>query len=225
MKNLLQHTDSFDKLEDLPSRYNIPLGGGHWGRRKGHAYPYHRVQRFFESKVGKNWDTVFSEFVHLDWLHDEEKTRENAARVVELTTFMKDGKVWFVDSGYRGGEKPIEEYPSFRSECLYVHPVSRKLCLQQKREEPKQKKEEIVRILGDYHQLVKISGIWHEIKGKSVRDKIITIDGLHYTEVNKIPEKTFHPFTSKDLMEGKVEYYIPPYKIINGKRYKLVVSY
>jgi len=180
MKNLLNHTDSFEKLEDLPNREGNHLGGDKWGRRKGHAYPYHRVQRFFESQVGQNWDVVFSKFVHLDWIPDEEKTREHASQMIELTTFMKDGKVWFVDKGCRGGEKPIEECSSFHTECLYVHPITKKLCLQKKRKQPDRKKERTFLILGNYHQLVKINGVWKEIKGKPVKSEVIEVDGLHY---------------------------------------------
>ena len=183
MKNLLNHIDKFEKLEDLPSRSNIPLGDGKWGRRKGHAYPYQKVYRFFEGSVGKNWDDVFSEFVHLDWLHDEEKTRENATRVVELKTFMKDGKVWFVDSN---GEKPIIESSHYLS-SLYVHPITKKLCINKKVKKPEKKKEEFFRVIGNYHQLVKVDGVWHEIKGEPAKSDIVVVDGLHYKKVKTLP--------------------------------------
>ncbi len=219
MKNLLQHIDSFDKLEDLPSRSNIPLGGGHWGRRKGRHYPWKKVWRFLESRVGYNWDDVFSEFVHLEWIKDEDKTKENIGRVVELNTFLKDGKVWYMDDGYQAGEKPIENCGGYGGGgVFYIHPTTKVLCFYKKTNKEnykiRQKREEAkyFRVLGNYHQLVKIDGIWFEVKGEPVESDIVVVDGLHYKKLSKIPQPIKHY-----MFNGSIIYSPPPkYKIING---------
>lgn len=229
MKNLLYETP--DRVDELPSRANIPLGGSKWGRRKGYRYPYQKVHRFLTSRVGHNWDKVFSEYVHLKWIHDEEKTREKIGQAVEVNTFMKDGKVWyyFHNSWFRCGfvqpqdtnSIPIEKYTG---EMFYVHPKTKVLSYKKstRNEERKQERSEQDKklvILGDYHQLIKVKGFWYEVKGKPVVPTfdIVVIDGLHYKKVKTLPETnqtatSVHPPFPQTFFGRKVVMAAPKYK-------------
>lgn len=197
MKNLLYENP--DKVDELPSRANIPLGGSKWGRYKGYRYPYQKVHRFLLSRVGQNWDKVFSEYVHLKWIHDEEKTREKIGHAVESKTFMKNNEIWYYtnNSWFTCGmvysnEHRITDYPN---EMFYVHPTTKILCYKKSTRNESKKKELEERdsklvILGDYHQLIKVKGFWYEVKGKPVTptSDIVVIDGLHYKKVKTLPE-------------------------------------
>ncbi len=201
MKNLLQHTDSFEKLEDLPSRERVALGGGHWGRYKGRDYPHNKVHRFLESRVGVKWDDVFSEFVHLTWIKDEDKTREKIGWDVVFDTMLIDGKVHYLDESW-GCPRPIGEH-RWKSGTFYVHPVTKCLGYAKPQKKEPEKKPETLRILGDYHQLIKVNGIWHEVKGIPVESDIVIVDGLHYRKVKTLPESkqmtpaAYPPFPQK----------------------------
>ena len=54
---------------------------------------------------------------------------------------------------------------------LYVDPDTRLVCVSKPHKRPnyakeqQEKRNQMVRILGDYHQLLKINGIWYEVKG------------------------------------------------------------
>lgn len=194
MKNLLQHTDSFEKLEELPNREKVKLADG-WGRYKGRDYPHNKVHRFLESRVGVKWDSVFSEFVKLTWIKDEDKTREKLSWDVVFDTMMIDGKVHYLDVGF-GHPRLIGEH-RWKQGTFYVHPITKCLAYVKPAKKEPEKKPETFRILGNYHQLIKIKGFWHEVKGKPVKveSDIVVIDGLHYKKVKKLPE-------SKEMSPG-----------------------
>jgi len=208
MKNLLNHTDSFEKLEDMTSRSRIPLVGG-WGRRKGRSYPSNKVHRFLESRVGVKWDDVFSEFVRLTWIKDEDKTREKIGWDVVFDTMMVNGKVHYLDES-RGCPWPISEY-RWKTGTFYVHPVTK--CLGRATPEKKEPetRPETYRILGNYHQLIKAEGVWHEIKGIPVESDVVIINGLHYRKVKTLPESNqtvpavYPPFPQKFFGHKVVE--------------------
>jgi len=187
MKNLLQHTDSFEKLEELPNRERVALPGGAWGRYKGRDYPYNKVRRLLESRIGVKWDDVFSEYVHLSWIKDEDKTREKIGWEVVFDTVMKDGKVCYLDEGW-GCLRPVSEH-RWKQGTFYVHPVTKCLGYAKPEKKDREKKPETYRILGNYHQLIKINGFWHEVKGKAVESEsdLVVVDGLHYRKVKTLP--------------------------------------
>jgi hypothetical protein len=191
MKNLAKLLDdSIDYVDNLASRDKIRPPKDGRDHYKGRDYPYNKVRRFLESRIGKKWDSVFSEFVHLSWIKDEEKTREKIGWDVVFDTLMKDGKVWFVEEG-SGDVKPIADY-RWGGGTFYVHPITKCLSYQPKKKTDfvkKHREEEAktLRILGDYHQLVKVNGIWHEVKGEPVKSEIIEIDGLHYRPLIGLP--------------------------------------
>lgn len=211
MKNLLQHTDSFEKLEELPSRSKIRLGNDGWGRYKGRNYPHKKVHRFLECRIGVKWDDVFSEFVHLTWIKDEDKTRENLSRTVVFNTLMKDGKVHYLEEG-SGDVIPITDY-RWRTEWFYIHPITKRLDVIKCQKEKKEKKPEVFRVIGAYHQLIKLRGIWHEVKGVPVKPEsdIVVIDNLHYRKVKILPvEDNVQPRQPHDKFFGRKVVFIPP---------------
>ncbi len=213
MKNLLQRNKDIDQLDELPNRSKMvlpPDGRDFYYRSK---FPYRKVQRFLESRVGENWDNIFSEYVHLEWVPKEFKTFQSLCRWnVETNTFLKDGNVWCIREG-SGKEEPIDKQTLFKH-SFYIHPTTKKLCRQEYKKQTEPKKEETFRILGNYHQFVKVDGMWYEIKGEPVKSKIIEIDGLHYKPTDKIPEYNEEVPTVKRIV----------YKILDGKIYVPTIS-
>ena len=214
MKNLFHNEEDIEKLENLPIRSRIPLGNDGWGRYKGRDYPYNKVHRFLESMVGVDWNQVFSKFCHLTWIKDEDKTREKIGWDVVFDTLMVNDSVHYLEEG-SGIPKPIANYRYGRG-TFYVHPITQKLCYQPKKKDKKEKNNETFRVLGNYHQLVKVKGIWHEVKGVPVESDIVTVDGLHYRKVKTLPEekqeaRTIYPplpqkFFGRKVIDDKLPY-------------------
>jgi len=193
MSNL--STKDIDLLDELPMRDAVrpPDGRRHY---RGSDYPYSKVHRFLTSRVGKYWNDVFSEFCHLDWVPRQYKTKEQISHTVELNTFIKDGKVWYYDGGFMGvNERPVDDMGSngyyYRHELFYVHPKTGVLCHKQRKghlsykQQEEERKAKYMKVLGDYHQLLKLDGVWYEVKGKPLNTDIVEVDGLHYRYVKE----------------------------------------
>ena len=184
MKNLANIDDEI--VETLPSRDKVRTPDG-W-RRYGEDFPRRKVQRFLLSRVGKFWNDVFSEYVHLEWVPKQYKTEDEISSFVYLHTFMKDGKVWFYDR-YMNDDRAVDDL-KYGGEVFYVHPETRKLCHVQKHkvdyaQRHKEEEAKYMRVLGDYHQLLKVHGIWFEVKGEVVKSNIVEVGGLHYRYVKE----------------------------------------
>lgn len=214
-------TLDIDVLDNLPSAEKMSHRDV-W-RHKGNNYPFRKIYRFFLSNVGNLWDDVYSKYHKLEWLPVQYKTMEYASREVILNTYMKNGKVYYVDKYciYGYSDRCIDEYRWGHGEVLYVHPETKILCYKKHTPRKKEKKEITIKILGDYHQLLKLNGIWYEIKAKPVISDIIEINGLYYRKVKYNPadevDNNIH-------FGGKI---IPNkyYKKINGEYYIPAVSY
>ena len=231
MKNLAIR--DVEKLEDLPSVDRARVPRGEW-RQWGSDYPHNKVRRFLQSRVGCHWNDVFSEFCHLEWLPQQYKTKEQVSRAVMLNTFMKDGKVWCYD-GFTYGGRAIDDtnqhFYYFGREEFYVHPET---CILYSRKEVthnanyyKKKKEKEQRkymiILGDYHQLLKINGVWFEVKGEPKKNNVVIYGGLHY-RVSEI--KLWYEIRDGRLFYKHTEYgewveydSKENYRIVDGKLY------
>ena len=208
MKNLTNIDD--EVVETLPIRDRVRPPDG-W-RRHGRDFPRSKVNRFLLSRQGKLWDNVFSEYVHLDWVPKQYRTEDEISSFVLLHTFMKDGKVWFFDK-YSTTEKAVEDY-RYGGDNFYRHPETKKLCYLQKHKvdySQRQKEEEAkyMMILGDYHQLLKVAGIWFEVKGEPTKSETIKIDGLHYRPagVRLATDITPRHTTDYRVVDGKL--YVP----------------
>lgn len=230
MKNLLTN---FESSEELPSHARMreldnPTKGFYPCRNR-HDYPWKRVWRFLMSNVGEHWDNVYSKYCKLEWIPNRHKNLKQISYNVILNTFLKEGKVYYyencrysrVDSDFTN-ERSIEDH--YR-ECFYIHPKTKLLCFKQakKQSDNESNKNETIHILGPYHQLLKMSGVWHEIKGEpKSNENIIEINGLHYELLNNVkPVKKFyvHGGIFVDEFNIPVPYQYKNHKIINGKVY------
>lgn len=176
---------NIDKAEELPKRDKIFLRGwDYWDRHSEKDYPWKKVRRFLISREGVFWDSVASEFLKLDWVPVKYRIYSRLLKHVEIHTFLKNKEIYCYDtSPFLGkSEFKISEHP-FR-EVFFVHPVDRTLCYYQAhkynwKEIVKEKQLKYCRVLGDFHQLVKINNIWYEVKGDVlVWDKIRGINVL-----------------------------------------------
>ncbi len=175
-----------EQAEALPSHDKVRPPDG-W-RRYGKDFPRRKVQRFLLSRIGRLWDDVFSEYVHLKWVPEQYKTEAEIASFVYLHTFMNDGRVWFYDR-YMDGARAVDDF-KYGGDIFYRDPETKKLChLHKKRVDYAQRRKEdeakYMRVLGDYHQLLKVHGIWYEVKGEPVKSNIVEVDGLHYRYVKE----------------------------------------
>ena len=75
----------------------------------------------------------------------------------------------------------------------------------------------VLRVLGDYHQLIKIDGIWYEVKAKPVEDDVIEYKGLHYRKL-KNPINFSKEVNDGVVMVG-VGHRIPCIPVINPNRF------
>jgi len=175
-----------EKLEQLPLRernhdYSWE-NDDYWGK----DFPYRRMQRWIKSCKGRNIDEVISEYMHAKWVPIHHRFINQLRRHIELDTFMKDGVVHYYDkymSIFRD-RAPYTLAENGVNDCVYVHPTTRLVCVYkaptrkswQKEEQGKLAKR--VRILGDYHQLYKIEGIWYEVKAKPLPPMPVASIGL-----------------------------------------------
>ena len=221
MKNLLKLGE--EKLEVLPSRDKIRLPKNVWGRYQ-EDYDNGRVERFFTTNIGHNWDEVYSKYCKLEWLPKQYKNMETVRQHITVDTFIKDEKVHFIEK-YGSGEKTIES-AFYKRDILYIHPTTKILCSYRGKHINYKKKHaeqdaKTMRILGDYHQLLKFDGIWHEVKGKVVPSDIVVIDGLHWRKSNFEP--VYRERRNEHVIGVERELLLPggiktkTYKIIDGK--------
>ena len=171
MKNLT-HIDE-DKLETLPSRerckpYDV------WFDYQTN-YPWKKIHRFLISNVGQPWAEVCSKFIHLSWVPTEYRTYHHLTRHVEVNTFLRGNDVIYFTNYCTIDQKVEDSW----GELLYVHPETKLLCHKQKKRidyiKRRQEKElKTMRVLGDYHQLLKLNGIWYEVKGTPYDPVLLT---------------------------------------------------
>jgi len=190
MKNLA--VIDTEKLDQLPKKeLKNPKWRHQWYGRKGkwkNSFPWGKVDNFLKANRGKPIDEVFSKYCHLEWLPKEFKVREWFSKTLCLNTEMRDGVVW-VQGEYGGIFHPLD-HSVYRTELYYVHPESRTVEYWHQNHinwKKKQAEEQLkyCRILGDYHQLLKLNGIWHEVKAEKIKDSVVTINGLHWRITDK----------------------------------------
>lgn len=163
-----------EKLENLPNKEKIRKSDWNWDRDYYYRsdYPYKRVDRFLLSRVGLSWDDVVSEYVKLDWIPPQYRNSHFLAmHELEVNTFTHNENIFFYDRCSFNGKSQIN-IKEYHSDLFYVHPETKLLCFQAKskninwkaRHEAEEAKT--MRVLGDYWQLLKLGGIWYEIKAQ-----------------------------------------------------------
>lgn len=169
--NLIVEKD--EKLESLPKRTNHhedPDGCEYDTRYyQNDGYPYKRVNRWVVAQVGRHIDAITHDFVGLAWIPARKRTYSQLAEHLEVHTFWKKGKM-FYNSRYSHEPTPID-YGNFytRYDLLYLHPDTRILCRFQKKKgyfRRKAKEEATIKIIGAYHQFLKLEGNWYEVKAR-----------------------------------------------------------
>jgi hypothetical protein len=138
----------------------------------GKNFPFRRLRRWVEASKNKHIDDVIHDFVNLDWIPKTHKFAHTLKDYIEFDTFMDGKRVAYHCKYQWRNQYYIEDSSNL---MVYVHPVTRLVCvfypptqkswhtLEQERLDKK------VRILGDYHQLYKLNGIWYELKATKVR--------------------------------------------------------
>lgn len=165
-----------DKLENLPhfEKFHDYAwdNDDYWGKKM----PYARLKRWILGQEGKHIDSVIHKFVKLNWLLREYRTLENLRRHIEFDTFMEDGRVCYYPKymGYWHKKAPYCFVEDGASDTTYIHPITRLVTIYHAPTRESWKKrhqaemDAKVRILGDYHQLYKLDGIWYEVKAEKI---------------------------------------------------------
>lgn len=182
--------NDIDKLEDAPKSQKMREGMER--RYKGiySNYPWSKVERFLTSRLGKSQAEVTSEFLKLNWLPKEHRTIKQFNYHVETNTFIHNGQIYVNDNKYWA----INEH---YLDIFYIHPETELLCFQKKKKTNwakiyREEKAQTMRILGDYWQLLKLDGIWYEVKGKPL-DKDFKPDQRMIGENNLVNKSSYWP--------------------------------
>ena len=174
-----------EDLDNEPSKASIheglQYGDRYYERHWYQDFPWKRFRRFCESGIGRSIDDIISDITHASWLLPKHRNMDSVNREIELNTF-KDGGVIFYYCKYSLEPKPVE---GNHRPILYVDPDTRQLRQSKpvnKISYTKKLKKELadkVKILGDYHQLVKIKGIWYEVKAAPVSVNSLVAIWMH----------------------------------------------
>lgn len=161
-----------DDLETMPKKERFRKNPDKW--YSGWNFPYRRVHRWIESKVGNHIDDVISEYVNAEWIPLEFRQRHNLYRYLQCHTFLVNGKVCYHDGSpyYLRKEIPYNIVENQGTKTFYVDPTTRKVCVfypkSRKWDTTLWKQQQMMKlvILGDYHQYNFHDGIWYEIKAE-----------------------------------------------------------
>ena len=166
-----------EKLEELPLRDKLPNkhDSRRWSKYR-YNLPWKRLVNYFNSCIGTHIDKVISEFVKVDWILPMYRTIGTVTNHIELNTYMEGGEVYYFPcSGYCISQaKNVNDQ---MRPILYVHPTTKLVCKSKYNKVVSwyvQKQSELkkyLKVLGNYHQLLKIRGIWYEVK--AVVDKSV----------------------------------------------------
>ena len=145
-------------LDDLPSYEGKKLVRERYKRNDD--FPYRHAKRWTKSKVGEDFDKVFSEWTKLLWLPSRFRNLDSLKRYIETEiVFGENDEVFRFNYGYL-----------FRVQNqIYLDPKTNKILFAKPLKKRSWKKEQAEKLakrcifLSDYHQLCKINGIWYEI--------------------------------------------------------------
>ena len=174
-------------MQDIEALENLPKRGKHlktWDEQDRHRTNRDRVfygivSRWLDSQVGKNVDTVYSDWHRADWVPVKFKTIAQFGYWVELNTFVQNEIIYhFI--GYNCVDptknfEPVTEAAWRNRTFYYVDPTTKLIQrVLHKRPEWKNRHKKTQNsnlvVLGNYHQLNKINGIWYESKAEVLTD-------------------------------------------------------
>jgi hypothetical protein len=167
---------SEESLDNLSVREKFT---DHSRERWRDEFPYKRMRRWIQSCVGHHIDDVIHEFVNSTWIPRHHRRASTLRRYIEFDTFLKNGEVYYyTEYGMMGKHNNYSNFVSVKvghRKTIYVDPTTKivSVCVHPSKKNTwqlsrKQHFDSKCRILGDYHQLCKIDGIWYEIKGEIV---------------------------------------------------------
>lgn len=173
MKNLTAIEE--DTLESLPSR--LALRKTHCTARsckceRRGGYSWVKVHKWLRSKVGLPWSRVTSCFLRLPWMPEQYRTYHTLCKHVNTHTFLNENEEICYYSDYVHGYGIVKL--ADEGDVLYVHPVTGQLAYKPAKPHVNWAKlraaeeAKTFRVLGDYHQLLKLGGIWYEVKGEPI---------------------------------------------------------
>jgi hypothetical protein len=171
-------------MQDIEKLAELPNRGKHvktWDEIDRHHVNRDRrfyivVNRWLDSQVGKNVDVVYSDWHRADWVPIKFKTIAQFGYWVELNTFEQNGTVfYYTGSNFTDPTKnfrPVSEGAFTRMGFFYVNPKTKLIekiehVRPEWRKRNKRNKNSNLIILGPYHQLNKINGIWYESRKTS----------------------------------------------------------
>jgi hypothetical protein len=111
--------------------------------------------KWLTSHVGENIDDVFSEWVKLEWIPQIYRNLAGIKIVMDFPVVM-DGEICTLNY--------------YRCNSIYVDPITKLIVVPVKTRKKSymhrmaQQVEEYCKILGDYHQLLKMDGIWYDVE-------------------------------------------------------------
>lgn len=190
MGNLLNQP--IEKLEDAPSRESFHESGRERKDNRG-DFDYAHFYGWLQAHVGQHIDKVTSEFTHALWVPKQHRNYSKLTETVETKTFMEDGKVHVRPRWHLGRSYVVKDLPY--GEIYYVHPVTKQLCYfkSKKRKYSWEPYKGKMVILGDYHQLLKLKGIWYEVKAEPKYKKGNPLWVQTYTDSPLMPVEEKNP--------------------------------
>lgn len=160
-----------EKLEDLPRKAKIREGMGYRDYSHG-DYPWKRVKRWILSKVGQNINDVTKEFVKLLWIPKQYRTFHQLSNYhIETNTFLNDKKEICFFLRFPSSHSGYQKVNEYWNDVIYVNPVTKVICFHKQKKTNwtkiyREREAKTMRVLGDYHQLLKLNGIWYEVKAE-----------------------------------------------------------
>jgi hypothetical protein len=188
-------------FDDMPSYEGKKLVRERY--KRSDDFPYRHAERWTKSKVGEDFDKVFSEWTKLLWLPSRFRNLDSLKRYIETEiVFGENDEVFRFNYGYL-----------FRVQNqIYLDPKTNKILFAKPLKKRSWKKEQAEKLakrcifLSDLHQLCKIDGIWYEIHlNPSVKVRVYDWYLKKYTEKTAITEKG-KPYTDivwkKELLKS-----------------------
>jgi len=188
--------------------------------------PYARIYRILKFHVGQKWDDVVSKFCKAKWVPVEMRTYKFLTNCVTVNTFLEKDKICYHDNwGLTRCGTPIRciEEDTAHNDVLYLDPTS--LTLEMLPHKPfdfnkqyKEEKAKTFRIIGPYHQLQKINGIWYEVKiekTSEVLDNIKPFDEIDFKQkwITFQPKYQYSLDLQKKLKDAGIHNYYKTFKI------------
>lgn len=191
-----------ESLEELPLYISSNKNRNQSRDYVAEPLPYNKIVRFLHKHVGQHIDSVFSFFCNTEWIPLQYKTWKRFSHFVETNTSLREGKIFYIPR-FWFSEMFLEDENS--KNFFYVHPVTRILCHKPKtnvpswRERELEKQKENFRFISKGVQLLKISGVWYEVKFQVATTKFKYVFNTRKYEYVTLTEQEIEKLYTKPL--------------------------